>query len=289
MSPTDDEQPAARKRLRFLHIPKSAGTTFSAILGRNYHCDRTFGFTGDFAEDSARFRALAPDRRDHIELIIGHAALHTGLAEVDDAITFTLLREPVARARSFCQHASEGKAAYLLEEHPPEKFDLDHFLWSGDPHVSNQQTKMLINTGDIGDESVIREIGEDAACDLALRNLFERVDCYGLQEEFDSSVLMLAQRYGWSVPWYFSKNRRRGKRLVFEPRHIERIRELNRLDLKVYEAARAAFMRRMNVQSNATVASFRLANRTFAPVMAAWDDAWLRALYWYRRAKGAVR
>ncbi len=278
----------SQSRLRFMHVPKAGGTTLNAILARQVHPRHTFTFSGSIEQDIARYRSLSHAARRSITLFAGHAALSSGIADADEATTITILRDPVSRVKSFCQHVSEGKSAYLINLYPPDRFDLDRFLLSGDGHLSNQQTKMLINDGDISDATLIDSLSPSEARDIALHNLFTRVSAFGLQERFDESVTLFARQLGWSIPWYFSKNTPTpGKRLVFEPRHLEQIRELNQIDIELYEAARIHFEEVLR-ESGVTTTSFSRANRALSPLMAAWDDFSLRALYWYRRLTGQL-
>lgn len=278
-----------RSRLRFMHIPKAGGTTLNAILARQYHPRYTFAFTGNVESDIARYESLSPAERRSIVLFIGHAALDSGLRDADEARTFTMLREPVSRVKSFCQHVAEGKSPYLLADFPPESFDLDRFLDSGDGHLSNQQTRILINQGDIGSAARIDRLSSSDALEIALKNLFDRISLFGLQESFDESVRLFADELGWSSPWYFSKNRRdTGRRLRFERRHIDRIAELNAIDMELYSAARRRFSEIIEARGSGGSAAFTAANSIIAPGMAVWDDLRLRSLYWYKRLTGQL-
>ena len=137
-------------RLRFLHIAKTAGTTFRAVLDRQYSPNEIFAFTGDVPADVQRFNALPKEDRSGFRLFIGHAPIISGIEAADNAETITFLRNPVSRVKSFCNHVAEGKSPYLRDEFPPDRFDLDRFLDSGNNELSNLQTKMLINRADSG-------------------------------------------------------------------------------------------------------------------------------------------
>lgn len=224
--------------IRFLHIPKTAGETFSSILEKVYAEFPDFYFTGDCPADLYRYRALPEAERRQIRLIHGHAPLTTGIAEIDAVPVVTLLREPIARVKSFCQHVSEGKSPHLAKDFPPERFDLDAFLDSGDYELSNLQTKFLLSHGDL------EEIAEPStAPQRAVDCLFNRIAAFGLMEYFEESLASFRRRFGWRIPRYKRLNRKNTRRLIrFERRHIERIIELNRIDLEVYRVARERFV-----------------------------------------------
>lgn len=237
-------------RLRFLHIPKSAGSTLSLMLSIQFVGKDRFSFHGEPDVDEDRFHALTPQQRDRIQWFDGHAPIHTGIREANRNVTIiTMLRDPIQRVKSFCQHVSEGKSPKLADgsaDSTPgtgEAFDLDRFLASKNAELHNLQTKMLINVRDCATLRHIGVMGPDAAAELACENLFSTVDCYGLQEYFDESLLMIQQHVGFRTPIYASQNSMRDDRVLkFEQRHIDRIAELNRLDLDLYAAARDKFL-----------------------------------------------
>jgi len=235
-------------RLRFLHIPKCAGITFLTMLRLQYPGAPHFSFSGEWAADQRRWQALPAERRARIRLFTGHAPIETGIPEADHDIEIvTMLRDPVARAKSLCQHVFEGKSSHLLERFPPDRFDLDAFLASGNEGLSNLQTKMLINHGKAAHPARLRALSGEQAVNLARHNLRERIACFGIQECFDESLVHLQQHFGWRAPLYASSNRGSPrKRLQFERRHLDRIAELNDLDLRLYQAARQLFLERLD-------------------------------------------
>jgi hypothetical protein len=229
-------------RIRFLHIPKTAGTTFRSVLDRQYRSNEIFAFTGDVPADVGRFNALPEEERRAFRLFIGHGPIVSGISEADDAEIITLLRDPISRVKSFCNHVAQGKSAYLLDEFPPDRFDLDRFLESGNTELSNLQTKMLINRADSGSWDRIEPHHLTTAGDMALGALFNRLSLYGIQERFDESLVLFSSRFGWKTPLYRPLNEgRSGRGLVFEERHLARIAELNAIDIAVYRRASEQF------------------------------------------------
>ena len=228
-------------RVRFLHIPKTAGTTFRAVLDRQYSPNEIFAFTGDVPADVRRFNALPKEERNGFRLFIGHAPIISGIEAADDAEIITFLRDPVSRVKSFCNHVAEGKSPYLREEFPPDRFDLDRFLDSGNNELSNLQTKMLINRADSGSWGSLTTSQLATAADAALDTLFNRLSLYGIQEHFDESLLLICAHFGWKTPLYRPLNERKGNGLIFEERHLARIAELNALDIAVYRRASEHF------------------------------------------------
>lgn len=206
-----------------------------------------FSFSGEWAADQRRWQGLPAARRARIRLFTGHAPIDTGIVEADtDIAIITMLRNPVDRVKSLCQHVAEGKSPHLLEQFPPDRFDLEAFLASGHEGLSNLQTKMLINRGKAADPALLQSLSVDEAVERALHNLRERIACFGIQERFEESLVHLQQHFGWRTPLYASSNRGNPRRrLHFEQHHLDRIVELNEVDIKVYEAARQLFLQRL--------------------------------------------
>jgi len=227
-------------KLFFVHIPKTGGTSFSKCLQRMYH-RKTFSFTGDPFEDLERYRGLSIGAKEKIALITGHAPLTTGESELDRLPKITFLRNPVDRVKSFCQHVGEGKPTSAPREHR-EHFDIDKFLDSGNPELSNLQTKMLLGRGsyhiDLHDPDLIVE--------KATEVLETKLICFGLTECFDVSLMLFRKTLGWeNWPVYTMLNTKNEARLVvFSERNLCKIRELNELDMRVYDVATELFTQR---------------------------------------------
>jgi hypothetical protein len=256
------------KPLRFLQIPKTAGSTLAYLLIRRY--PRYFAFRGEIEPDTQRYLSLSEKEKQEIELFLGHAPIKTGIADADRAILFTLLRNPVSRVKSFCQHAAEGKSPYLLKDFPPESFDVDKLLNSGTKELSNLETKMLINTGSCHSPVLMDGLSPAAARDLALENLQTAVSRFGIQEYFDESLILFSQFFNWGMPFYLSANQRDSKRLIeFKQSHLDRIAELNAIDIEVYNAAKEKFLTCVASPDydQAKLKSFKALNPLVAPAL----------------------
>jgi len=227
------------KPLRFLHVPKTAGSTLNLILHRQYLGKKMFSLT-HFEDPTKESFQSRPDRfKNNIMLFFGHAPLVTGIEKADNFTTITLLREPISRVKSFCQHVSEGKSDYLLEQFPPENFNLDKFLQSGDGQLSNFQTKILLGNKTY---ATLENMSAEEATEQAVDKLFNKVSYFGLQEYFDESLVIFSSALEWRLPIYVSKNTKdNNKALKFEERHLKIIKELNAIDLAVYEQAKERF------------------------------------------------
>jgi hypothetical protein len=231
------------QHIRFLHLPKTAGTTLSHLLHRNYYSHLPFELSGIEQVDRERFDSLTVKEKNTRKLFIGHASIITGVQQADDAQMITILRDPVARVKSYCQHVYEGKNGILAKYFPNKRFDLDEFLDCNDDDLSNLQTKLLVGRYNDHFKTLDRPASWSAMRDLALNNLFHKVAHFGLQEFFEESLTIFAAELNWYSVQCESKNvASKTTKLKFEQRHLDRIAELNRLDLEVYNVAKARFV-----------------------------------------------
>lgn len=229
-------------KLRFLHIPKTAGSTFIYCLQWQYKGTQTFGFTGNIENDIKIFNTLDDAQQREIGLVWGHSPRITGISVVDMMPTVTFLRHPVRRVQSFCQHVSEGKSPNLLDSFPPAAFDLDQFLDSGIGELENMHARVLL--GNRGYE--LPDLPPERIVDMAVEVLATGLSAFGIQEKYNTSLLMFKKIFGWKLwPVYQTQNRKNRFRLLsFSQAQILKIETLNQLDLIIYHRAYEIFMQR---------------------------------------------
>ena len=245
-------------KIRFLHIPKTAGTSFNQCIRHviDVNEDECFTFGGDTQRDLDRFKEMETSQRERIVLVTGHSPRITGNADIDKYPIITFLRNPINRTKSFCQHVSEGKSSHLLKRFPPDKFDLDAFLNSGIGELSNLQTKFII-----GDQNyVLPQENESALVEKTL-GVLDSIKCFGITEKFDISLLLFRNQLNWKrYPVYRSLNREnRTKLIVYNQSQIDKIKELNNIDLQVYAKAVDLF----NDRVSHIIASYKTEIRRF--------------------------
>jgi hypothetical protein len=258
------------KKLRFLHIPKTAGSTFRRILKHKYQGKGCFVFKGNNPLDRKRFADLSEGEKKNVALFLGHAPIISGVKEADEIPIITILRDPISRVKSFCQYVSEGKSGYLRNDFPPETFDLDEFLHSNNSELSNLQSRMLINYEKKGSQLLIDTLTLQEIEAKALYNLFNKISWYGLQEYFDESLVRFAIELGCKPPYYEYINRKNRKRLLkYEDRHIKKIVELNTIDISFYNAAKERFINSINTDEHykQKYRTFKRNQKLVSPVM----------------------
>lgn len=200
----------------FLHIPKTAGTTFQFILENTFgpgHCHLGhLGYKVADQRDVDFARKCFPWMRS----IAGHNLADPMRFQVPDPFSITILREPVARIFSHYQdNYTRGNRRQSFEE-----------------MVRNDDTMVNIQT---------KRIAGSANLDKAKANL-EKFGFVGLTEKFDLSLHMLQKicpvkldyRYKRKVT---ARDNSIRKQLEADSRSVEFARECNHLDLALYDFA----------------------------------------------------
>jgi hypothetical protein len=205
-------QGPARRRLAFLHIPKTAGTAFGAALAQRFAV----------AEIATAFRmALHAGAADPLLREVGHLyrligvgshldqdkldAIAAGLPEGERLFTVTVLREP--RERLISQYHHWRRTLDVSLEGTPEvqheafraarDMPLGDFLAARIPFVEasfrDLQARMLCGLGSA-------ELMDDATLAATARQRLALLDVVGTTDALDETMARIAAAYGWSAP-----------------------------------------------------------------------------------------
>lgn len=240
----------------FVHIPKTGGTTLHNVLSRFYPASRSL----HVSKVTTALRDVGMRRAEQNTpfLIKGHLNINE-VCGIQGNYIFTFLRPPVSRVISHY---------FFLKEQPTVK----HYEWLNSPQASIESFYALKEKKDI-DNCLVRYIGGEHEtpfgaigaehCERAIARLQNGLNFIGLQEFYDESLIMLATDLGWSLPVYRTKNITAKKEKVPD-QTLEFIREANKWDLKLYDAAREIFMSRMSEMTPAQkrkLKTLRIANK----------------------------
>lgn len=253
------------KSIRFLHLQKTGGSTLSIILRRQYFLRPTF-YLG-IPQDEVKLNVYLSSGRIRPALFLGHKDFSIGIEAVDNAQKITLLREPINRVLSLCQHVYEGKECYMLNNFPPGSFDLDRFLSMGYGELFNLQTRSLLSQHGCSYEDLLTQESPENIVDLAFQTLLTKVTAFGLTEYFDESLMVFASKLNWRLPPVYVQRNQGDRRhsLAYDQRHIDRISEMNHLDLMLYERARKYFIEALEspLLNLEKLQNFRQLNETY--------------------------
>jgi competence ComEA-like helix-hairpin-helix protein len=236
----------------FLHIPKTAGSTLSALVYENHSDPERRYFDDDdrfpgvwtFYDGFSIDEALAPPSEDKVEslrdpglrAVVGHFAFGLDALVPGPSTYVTVLRDPVQRVLSLYAH---------------------EMLWFQDTHgilAGGLSLESVLAGGaarDFDNGQVRRLCGGDfafGACSpqhlaRAKENLATRFTLVGLTDRFDETVLILGRRLGWTSTLFVPKLVNRHRTAIVTPSEeaLAEIAEVNRYDVELYRFAQELF------------------------------------------------
>ena len=193
--------PGNDQKFFFVHLQKTAGTTLFRRLKSHFGADSVYPmpqYRGDVAAtlDVPLLVSRFAKHRDEIRLVTGHFPLCTTDLLDADFMTFTLLREPVERTLSFLRH--QRQVAPEFADTPIEEIYARPLFRDG--LVRNHMVRMLSLTVDEMTDGALTQVVVDVArLERAKQNLIERIDVFGIQEQFEPFCDLLAARFGWQL------------------------------------------------------------------------------------------
>lgn len=202
--------------LLFLHIPKTAGTTFQFILENSLgmtHCH--LGHLGYKVADQRDFdfaRKLFPWMRS----IAGENLCDPLRFSIPNPFYITFLRDPVARVFSHYQDR-------VLRSGAPQTFEQ---MLESDEVLENLQVKRLAGKADLDRAKMV----------------LEKFNFVGLTEKFELSLHMLKKLCPIKLNYNYkrkvtARDNAIKKSLGSDARIVEMTREKNQLDLALYDFA----------------------------------------------------
>jgi hypothetical protein len=243
-------EPAGSRPIAFVHINKTAGTTFTEYLRHHFLENNSVAppFFGNFDQIGIN----DPSR----ELYWGHFPYAQFVAHRPDAIVITFLRDPVQRIisqyRSFHNPANAGggwdkvlSQAARDTLHFAQQATFEEFVLSDDPfilgHLHDLQTRFLSSYPDADHPEFLAS---------AMLNLERNVLFFGTTETFDQSIRLFQYQLGSSRPYtaeQYQRNVSQPYPVDMSARTSERIEQLVKHDLQLYQHAARLLERRFQV------------------------------------------
>lgn len=235
--------------LVFVHLPKTAGTTFHNILQKQFkdkvhYCAYNNGF-----KQLNGLRRMSQADVDKIDIVRGHInyGIHKYFSRPCEYITF--FREPVSRIVSHYLYVQSNIFHPLHRLYEREEFSIRDFLNKTTDNDNGQVRALcgLSNTLSMF-EGPRLPFGEVDSTHLEqAKKTLATFAAFGIQERFDESLLLMKERLGLDIPLYKSTNVNEinTKGLISQD-DIKYIREFNRFDIELYSYACKLFDNQIN-------------------------------------------
>jgi hypothetical protein len=232
-----DNPGASPRKIAFIHIRKTAGSTLLDAISRNYSPDQQLLIDGRPHYREAVSKSLAGLSKRPVRLIYGHMGFGIAKYLPPDFSMITILRDPMERVLSqyyFLRGRKNSPESYY------QKHSLEYAL--SDPEVnhyfSNVQTRVLSSVEVQISQKPVADMGQQ---DLkaALANL-KRLSLLGFTEQFDSMMIALSMKFRLKTDEFTVQKRNRSRPPVTEiPRRTRQlIARANELDRELYSEAR---------------------------------------------------
>jgi len=224
-------------KMAFIHIRKTAGTSFLDAVSANYSPEQRVLLDGRARKIAEALEVLSKLDKDRVAFVHGHVGF--GLTEYlgPDFSVVTILRNPLERAVSqyfFLRSRKDSEDSYY------RRHTLDYAI--ADPRVNhlftNVQTRVL-SSGNIRISDKPAAQLNESDLKAAVKNL-GRFDVVGFTEDFSGMLEELSRRLGLRIHTTERAKVNAARPSVSElPDTTRRLLILaNELDMELYDAAR---------------------------------------------------
>lgn len=226
-----------KKTLIYLHIPKCAGTTMMPVLQANYG-DGFYRIP--FGGKWKKFSKLPKSERKNITCLTGHIpwGLHNFIPGKCEYAT--MLRHPLERIASLYLYIRRTTSHRW---HSAAKHQsIADFAFSTMSEVDNGMVRWISGRFDVGNMALGYRVGQ-SDLEAAKRHL-EKFAAVGFVEDFDASLQLFAETFGWSSTEYIVKGKAPARKkpvaklLVDDLAVVEGV---NWFDMALYRWAREKF------------------------------------------------
>ncbi|WP_026674169.1 sulfotransferase family 2 domain-containing protein [Alkalihalobacterium bogoriense] len=216
-----------------LHMPKTGGTTLKNIIKKNVPSHLNFDIYEDHHERAEKLKAIANQPTACIQ---GHFPYGVHEFFTTPCVYITMLREPAERIISEYYFICTNKKHRL--HHQVKNMTLEQY--QSQPNHMNIQTRFL--SGQLGSPLTEKDLQQ------ARKNITSHFSVVGLTEQFNESLFLMKQRFGWAQTQYTKLNKTKKKTPIHKIRKktIDMIYANNSLDQQLYSFAKQRLQQQLH-------------------------------------------
>ena len=188
--------PTDPRKFFFMHIPKTAGTTFRKMLHRQAPKNYMWPDQQFLRENGNRYpsrKQLVSDYKSELNhpILIGHYGMDLLTVLPEDVIILTFVRNPYERILSHIKHicaldnSFDGDPNKVVEEKLLDILYIQSKMLQYKPHNNKGFKKLLDN--------------------------IDRIEFVGLTEEFEKSIALCNKMFGWKLEMIEPQNQRKNE------------------------------------------------------------------------------
>ena len=226
------------RKIIFLHIPKTAGTTLNRIIDWEYNPLRIYSINGRYFRESYRkLVEYPPSRLPGMKVFRGHMPFGLHRLLNGPSTYIVVLRDPVERAMSLYFFAANRR----IHRHHSEvsRQTLEEYVRTS-PY-NNAQTKLI--AGQSRERDFIAGECNDAMLSAAKENLSRYFTLIGITERFEETLALAKVLLGWKIDRWatFRVTPHRPKKEAIGADTRALIAQYNSFDVALYQYASELF------------------------------------------------
>lgn len=272
----------------FTHIPKTAGTTFKRLLERQFRASQMPKIGPDYQASVDQIKSLSTQDKDRVRCLSGH--LPFGIHQYFPKKTLHyvgFVRDPIDRAVSeYFFFSRQPQLMPLLGLDAGTTMSPQEF-WEHQSSIGMMDFQARVLSGyDNMVESVMppyKPMPVENA-DSIIRGIVDSFAMLGTVEQFDESLVLMKQKFGWRNICYIRRNVTpvSQKKLQLRKEVSEQISSLNPIDCKLYAHIREMIDAKIAEQGESFTREFRrfrFYNRWYTPAWNVYRATGLRRLH----------
>jgi len=223
----------------FIHIPKTAGTSFRLEMIKYHGENKVFPNTQDLINNKEFYHTeeelitVLPNERNSIEIISGHYGFNIKQKYFINSKTIVFLRDPIQRAISNLKHLQRFSTLFKDKK----LLEIAKHGNICNPEIYNRQTAMLWDGNNINDKFNLEKA----------KNNLKNIEFIGITENYKKSIALANKTFNWKLKQKFFANKsKRILNLQVNTKLIDFLTTHNQIDIELHKIAIELFNKDCN-------------------------------------------